>query len=68
MHSSVFRLTSVTCFSGFGHYVTARPSIKLVDTAVEAILEHANTQCLLLVKIDITADIGPVIMSNRCLT
>ena len=64
----VFRLTSVTCFNGFGHYVTARPSIQLVDMAVEAILDHANTQCLLLVEIEITADIGPIIMPNRCLT
>jgi hypothetical protein len=36
--------------------------------AVEAILDHANTQCLLLVEIEITADIGPIIMPNRCLT
>jgi hypothetical protein len=36
--------------------------------AVEAILEHAKTQCLLLIEIEITADIGPIIMPDRCLT
>jgi hypothetical protein len=64
----VFRPKSVTCFNGFGHYVTARPSIQLVGPAVEAIIEHARTQCLSLVKIEIMADIGPVAMPNMSLT